>query len=436
MKPYFALCILYICFGSLSLNAQRVPAEWEPQHGTILTWFEKDVAKGISVDSVHLEMTKSLVKNNNLIINVKNDKHKNHIISILTKNDVAIDKITFRNSKSNFGLYNYPRDFGPEWLYDAQQNLSVVDMNWSFYGYLAGRGMLKKYLNNSVNQYDKQMANELGINIAATSTIISEGGAKEFNGEGVLMVVEQTELNRNPDYSKGDLEKAYKQLFNLKKIIWLPYPTYDDEHMFSNLLEDEKGAKIVLRSASANGHIDEFCRFVDTNTILLAEVTEEEAQKSLLHRINKDRLDASFQLLKNETDANGKPFTILRIPVPEVQFFNAARDEEVIRQVNSLKKLFKARQLQDGTDFPHPDNLKLLPALSYCNFTIANGVVLVANYWQKGLPESIKQKDKQAVEILSKVFPNRKIVQINPLAINFSGGGLHCNTRHIPSLKK
>lgn len=32
-------------------------------------------------------------------------------------------------------------------------------------------------------------------------------------------------------------------------------------------------------------------------------------------------------------------------------------------------------------------------------------------------------------------FPEREFVQINPLAINFSGGGLHCNTKKIPMLK-
>ena len=162
----------------------------------------------------------------------------------------------------------------------------------------------------------------------------------------------------------------------------MPYPTYDDEHMFSNLIKDEKGNMNVLRSASANGHIDEFCRFIGTNTILLAEVTEEEALRSELHRINKNRLDACYTILKQETDANGNPFTIIRIPTPEPQFFQLNENEEIIKQINSLKKLFKAKKLIDGTDYPNAADLKLLPALSYCNFTIANGVVLMAAYWK------------------------------------------------------
>lgn len=34
------------------------------------------------------------------------------------------------------------------------------------------------------------------------------------------------------------------------------------------------------------------------------------------------------------------------------------------------------------------------------------------------------------------VFPERKIIQINPLAINRGGGGIHCTTQQQPKLKK
>jgi agmatine deiminase len=428
--------VLAFFVANQNVKAQRVPAEWEPQEGIIFTWFAKDLVKGLSVDSVHLKMVKSLLKENKLIINVKNNKHKERIISLLSKNQIPIDNIIFRNATFSFPLGNYPRDYGPEWLYDSSQSLSVVDMNWSFYGYLSKKNLLNNYLNKPIKRYDKQIAKELGINVAISSNIVSEGGAKEFNGAGVLMLVEQTELKRNPNFTKDELDRAYKQIFNLKKIIWLPYPTYDDEHMFSDLIADEKGNNNILRSASANGHVDEFCRFIGSNTILLAEITEEEALKSELHRINKDRLDACYNILKQETDTNGNPFEIIRIPTPEPQFFQAIEEEEIIKQINSLKKLFNANKLIDGKDYPNADDLKLLPALSYCNFSIANGVVLMAAYWQEGLPEVIKEKDRLAFEIIKRAFPNREVVQINPLAINFSGGGLHCNTRHIPILIK
>jgi len=436
MRSFPLFAFLLSIFTSNSIKAQRVPGEWEPQHATILTWFDKNFYQNMSVDSVHLKMVESLVKNNQIIINVKNDKQKEHIISVLLKNQVDTTKITFRRADFNFELGNYPRDFGPEWIYDTEQNLCVIDMNWSYYGYLAGKGFFKKTLNKPIERYDRRIAKQFGLRVLNRTNLVSEGGAKEFNGEGVLMVVEPTELSRNPGYSKEEIESHYKQLFNLKKIIWLPFPTYEDEHMFMDLIEDEKGNKSVLRSASANGHIDEFCRFVNPNTILLAEVTEEEARNSELHRINKKRLDACFNILKKETNAFGKLFTIMRMPMPEPLFFNLNDNYEISERVNSIKKLLNQNQLKDGTYIDKVKYLKILPALSYCNFSIANGVVLSSSYWQEGLSEEIKEKDQKSFEILQKAFPDREVIQINTLAINFNGGGLHCNTKHIPLLKR
>ena len=215
MKSIIYFVIFFMAFQPI--KAQRVPAEWEPQAGIIFTWFSQDLVSGLSVDSIHLNMVKSMVKDNKLIINVKNNKQKKRIISLLSKNQIATDNIFFRNATFNFPFGNYPRDFGPEWIYDSLQNLSVVDMNWSFYGYLHGKGILKKHLNKSIEKYDEQIAKELGINVFASSNIVSEGGAKEFNGAGVLMLVAQTELKRNPGFTKDELDKAYKELFNLKK---------------------------------------------------------------------------------------------------------------------------------------------------------------------------------------------------------------------------
>lgn len=38
-------------------------------------------------------------------------------------------------------------------------------------------------------------------------------------------------------------------------------------------------------------------------------------------------------------------------------------------------------------------------------------------------------------EIFRKLFPDRKVVQINALPLNWNGGGIHCTTQQIPGLK-
>ena len=68
----------------------------------------------------------------------------------------------------------------------------------------------------------------------------------------------------------------------------------------------------------------------------------------------------------------------------------------------------------------------------YLNFIIANGIVVTARYWREGLPESLRHTDQQAAQSLAAAFPNRRIVQVDALALNYEGGGLHCYSRNQP----
>ena len=50
------------------------------------------------------------------------------------------------------------------------------------------------------------------------------------------------------------------------------------------------------------------------------------------------------------------------------------------------------------------------------------------------MPNALKEKDKKAEQILQSVFPNRKIVMIDALAVNLGGGGIHCISMNQPTL--
>ena len=55
-------------------------------------------------------------------------------------------------------------------------------------------------------------------------------------------------------------------------------------------------------------------------------------------------------------------------------------------------------------------------------------------YWKEGLAEGIKERDKRAEEILAAVFPNRDIIMLDALAINYGGGGIHCISMQEPMI--
>jgi agmatine deiminase len=67
---------------------------------------------------------------------------------------------------------------------------------------------------------------------------------------------------------------------------------------------------------------------------------------------------------------------------------------------------------------------KMIAAASYLNFVIVNNLVLVPEY---GI-----ETDIPAMETFKKAFPDKKIVSINPLALNWGGGGMHCITQNEP----
>ena len=236
---------------------------------------------------------------------------------------------------------------------------------------------------------------------------------------------------RNPDKTKEQVEEEFKRLFNLKKIIWLPYSTWEDEDSTIGVLDYVDG-KPVYRAGSANGHCDEIARFVDKNTVLLLEISEEEAASLESARITKERCDMAYEVLKNSTDAEGNPFRIIRIPAPIPEYVVTTPAD---RQNRTWGKRFAENEealLDDGTPMPEGEII-MQPAQSYVNYLVCNDVVIAQSYWQEGKSEAIRQRDAEAMAILQKAYPDRKVIPVYAMSLNLSGGGgIHCLTKNVP----
>lgn len=120
------------------------------------------------------------------------------------------------------------------------------------------------------------------------------------------------------------------------------------------------------------------------------------------------------------------------MPVPESIYLTIRTGDDIYEIWQSRKDDFNG-ELLDGSPFPREEMI-VLPALSYCNFLITNNIVIAQKYYSEGLPLEVKKKDEEALNILKSVFPDRKVVAINTLALNLYGGGIHCNTRNIPAI--
>lgn len=404
----------------------RYAGEFEPQQAVILCWPRISTpVKGMHTLSVFAEIIKNLVDEGEVYVNCGYPGTLDSCRQTLREANVDLDKVHITQYPDNM---SWARDYGPDMLTDDAGGKRLVSFRFNMYGEGAEDGPSSVLC----ARFAPHMAIELGCKDFINAKLISEGGDKEFNGAGVMIALEHTEVDkRNPDFTREAVEEEFKRVFNLKKIIWLPDGVYDDESATLDVLDMTQDGRPVYRSGSANGHIDEMCRFVDEHTVLLAEVTEEEAAELKSARISKERLDKAYGILKEATAADGKPLRILRMPIPEPIYIETTGDDWSNQTWgNRFADNGDVNLLGDGTPMPCGDML-MQPAMSYCNFLIFNGVVLAQTYWEEGRSEAVRKKDEAAMKVLQEAFPGRRIVPILATDLNIRGGGIHCVTKNV-----
>ena len=402
----------------------RTVGEFERQESVLLIWpLDSYATTHLNNDRVSVDVVEALIGEVDVIVCCYDGAVESRAKMALSTRGIDISEIRFITYPSEIV---YPRDFGAEIMIGDQGSRARVDFRFDFYGY----GTEEEELSRVLRRFGQFHADQVGIPTTAYSTLISEGGDREFNGKGIMMAIRETEVDkRNPDKTLEEVEEEFKRVFQLSQIIWLPQGSYDDEHSHSGAIPSADGRFNSYRSATANGHIDEICRFTDEHTIVIAQISDEEAAESKLHALNKDRLDRAYEVVCSATNHEGKPFRILTMPVPEPIYMDLTPEDNVFALWDWC--LEAEGVLEDGTPIPKVP-VNVLPALSYCNFLIANDVVLAQKYYEAGMPERIKQKDEEALRVLQVAFPSKRIVQINTLPLNLYGGGIHCHTRNIP----
>lgn len=307
-----------------------------------------------------------------------------NIISQSKEEITQIEELLKANGYSGSNVYYYvidhlsiwARDVGPVFVKDSQNRLNVVDFGFNNYG----RGTGQDYVVES--QIDKLTAQQLGLPVISTN-LISEGGGIESNGRGTIMITESVALDRNPELTKSQIENEYKRVLGAKKIIWLK----------RGLAEDDLITK---------GHINEIARFASPDTILLAQVLPEDRYTNSISQDSYLRLEENYSILLNSTDQDGKPFRIIRIPMPP-------------------------------TLYGEVDETGKIPVRSYLNYAVTNGAVLMQTYWKPGRSDILKTTEDQVRGIFQSVFPGRNIIGINAESVNLWGGGIHCITQHMPA---
>lgn len=400
------------------ITVLRQPAEFEAQEAVWLLYPPTDHLEGYSNEAVMLEILDALLPETRVKMAVNGPELEQQARSRLPADALESGRIEIIEIPY---VEFWARDMGPVFVVTEEGELAIADFNFDAWGY----GDTTEAETITEEKFDERSAGYMDLPLIS-SPLISEGGNREVNGKGTLMVVEAVELDRNPGMSKAGIEAEFRRLLGVKKVIWLKEGVYEDQHTFLGPIPTENGGK-AYTVVTTNGHIDEFARFVGPRTILLAKVDSSDLDDPIA-RENHRRMEENYDILRKATDQDGQPFEIIRVPMPKTILGKMKPGDSVYDYISTL-------DYEDGSEFPVGEPVTVVAAASYLNFLITNHAIIAQRYWREGWDESIRERDEEVRRILSGVFPEREIVMLDALAVNYGGGGIHCITMQEPDVK-
>ncbi|MBR5046502.1 agmatine deiminase [Candidatus Saccharibacteria bacterium] len=349
-----------------------MPSELAPHKCTYLLWPERpdnwrDGAK--PAQKAFRQVVETIAKYEPVVLGVNQSQYL-HVLGMNMRN-VSVVEISNNDS--------WIRDSGATMVINDYGEMRAVD--WGFNGYGGTEGGI--YYPWDFDDYvGAKMANIEKVDRYEVADFILEGGSIHSDGEGTLLVTEETLLSpdRNPDMTREQIEDKLCEYTGAEKVLWVPYGVYRDE--------------------DTNGHVDNICQFVAPGKVVLA--WEDNVDDPQHERSMKD-----LEYLESETDARGRKLEIIKIHVPN--------------PVTITKEEAEGVDSVEGT-FPRREGDRL-PA-SYINYYNCNGAII--------LPVFDDPHDEEAIKTLEGLFPDRVIEPIYAREILLGGGNIHCITQQVP----
>ncbi len=269
------------------------------------------------------------------------------------------------------------RDVGPTMVVDNRGTIRGVDWRFNAWGGLDG-GLYFPWDRDSL-----VAAKVLEIEGADRyrAPLVMEGGSFHADGQGTLITTRECLLNRNrnPRLAQEQIEALLKAYLNVHKVVWLDQGVVMDE---------------------TDGHVDNLCCFIKPGEVLLTWTDEPDDPQYEISR-------QALETLSAATDARGRPLVVHKIHQPDPMAISAAECEGLDAGETAKPRLAGDRL-----------------AASYVNFYIANGGII--------MPLFDDAHDRAAMDLLARLFPNRKVVGVRSREILLGGGNIHCITQQVP----
>lgn len=286
----------------------RLPAEWEPQSAVQLTWPHEnsDWADDLPlVTPCFAAIAREVLKRQKLLVVCKDASKVIADIGVQSPNLILVEL------PSND---TWARDHG---AIAIEENGRPVLLDFMFNGWGLKFAADKDNL-ISGGLHQKGIFGNTPIRHAG---IVLEGGSFESDGEGTLLTTGECllSLSRNPHLNKNSLEQKLKELFGVKKILWL--------------------SNGYLAGDDTDSHIDTLARLVPENKILYVKCDDPQDEHF-------QALEAMEKELMELSSAGGHKYEMMALPMADAEY---------------------------------DDHGHRLPA-TYANYLVINGAVLVPFY--------------------------------------------------------
>lgn len=342
-----------------------MPAEWHSQSCVQLTWPHEDTDwKPYLEEITHtfVEIAKAVTRYEPLVVAAKHpDRVKTQLAASLDEKEMERVRIYECDNDDTWARDHAFITLVPTDASDAENETQCRLMDFKF------NGWGEKFAAEKDNRVNSTLyaAGAFGGKRMANNDLVLEGGSVESDGKGTVLTTSICLLapHRNQPMNQKELEEQLLKRLCARKIVWLDH---------GQLIGDD-----------TDGHIDTIVRTAPDNTLIYVGCDD-----------NTDPQYADLKALETQlqqaTDADGKTFRLMKLPMPAAIYDDGDR----------------------------------LPA-TYANFLVINGAVIVPTYAQ---PEA----DAQAMQTIGEAFPGRDIIGIDSRTIIRQHGSIHCLTMQYP----
>lgn len=339
-----------------------MPAEWERHEATWLGWPHNQTDWPAKIDTirwVYGEMVRKIAEEELVRILVRSKAEEKFARHYLRRAAANLKNVQFIVHPTNRG---WTRDSGPIFV-KRKNETAIVHFHFNAWAKYNNWQKDRKVPETAARVLKKKLFNaeHNGKNF------VVEGGGIELNGSGTLLTTEECYQHpkvqvRNPGMTREQYDDTFKKYLGVKNVIWLLNgPVGDDTH----------------------GHIDDICRFVNRNTVVLIKETNKKD-------INYKPLAENWERIQDLRLEDGSKPEVIELPMPSPLMHDGFR----------------------------------LPA-SYANFYISNACVIV--------PTFNDVNDRVALGILGELFKDRPVVGIHAVDLVLGFGSLHCLTQQQPA---